>query len=29
VSRANSKNGWVSYDAPTLTEMIAAAWRIV
>jgi alcohol dehydrogenase class IV len=29
VARANSKNGWVSYDAPTLTEMIAAAWRIV
>ncbi|MCW6032115.1 iron-containing alcohol dehydrogenase [Pantoea sp. JK] len=29
VSRANSKNGWISYDAPTLTEMIAAAWRIV
>jgi alcohol dehydrogenase class IV len=29
VARANSKNGWVSYDASTLTEMIAAAWRIV
>lgn len=29
VARANSKNGWVSYDAPTLTEMITAAWRIV
>ncbi len=29
VARANSKNGWVNYDAPTLTEMIVAAWRIV
>ncbi len=29
VARANSKNGWVSYDAPTMTEMLVAAWRVV
>ncbi len=28
VARANSKNGWVHYDTATMTEMIAAAWRI-
>lgn len=28
VARANSKNGWVSYDKETLTDMIAAAWHI-
>jgi len=28
VARANSKNGWVSYDAPTITEMITAAWHV-
>ncbi|WP_416412976.1 iron-containing alcohol dehydrogenase [Pantoea sp. App145] len=29
VARANSKNGWVSYDKEILRDMIAAAWPIV
>nr|WP_310615891.1 iron-containing alcohol dehydrogenase [Pantoea cypripedii] len=29
VARANSKNGWVSYDQEILRDMIAAAWPIV
>lgn len=28
VARANSKNGWVSYDKEVLRDMIAAAWQI-
>lgn len=28
VSRANSKNGWVEYDASAMTAMMTAAWRI-